>query len=170
MASTPGAVTNRLFLYGTLMSSFRCEARQRVEPALERIGCGVIRAVLYDLGPYPAALPAPAAISHSQSRTHSDARAWQGNAQENRVRGEVYRMLDPPSVVRELDEFEGYDASRPDSSLFVRVRTTVELVEGGSVDAWVYFYGRPLCGATRIDSGDYLSYVKSRGLLPGHHA
>src|SRR5262245_46087756 len=125
------------------MSSFRSEARQRVDSGLERIGSGWIRAALYDLGPYPAALPAPAGTSHTPSGTRSEALETQGYARENTVYGEVYRMLDPQSALRVLDEFEGYDGSRPDSSLFVRAQATVELVGGGTVDAWVYFYGRP---------------------------
>jgi len=165
-------VTDRLFVYGTLMSSFRSEARQRVDAALERIGSGLIRALLYDLGPYPAAFPAPASDLPTRRDTHSEALKDQGSARQNTVSGEVHRMSDPQSVLRELDEFEGYDANQPDSSLFVRAQTTVELTDGGSVDAWVYFYARPLeslpASATRIESGDYLTYIRLRGLLLSH--
>jgi gamma-glutamylcyclotransferase (GGCT)/AIG2-like uncharacterized protein YtfP len=171
LAWTTGVVTDRIFFYGTLMSSFRSEARQRVEPALEHIGPGFIRAVLYDLGPYPAAIPSPPdASEHPARTTHRSGQASHGHGGADKVCGELHRMLDPRSVLRELDDFEGYDASRPDSNLFVRAQTTVEIVGGGSVNAWVYFYRRPLSGAIRIESGDYLAYVRVRGVRPAHGA
>jgi len=159
-------------VYGTLMSSFRSEARQRVDAVLERIGSGLIRALLYDLGPYPAAFPAPVSALPTRHHTYSETLKDQGSTRQNTVSGEVHRMSDPQWVLRDLDEFEGYDANRPDSSLFIRAQTTVELVDGGSVDAWVYFYARPLeslpASAKRIESGNYLTYLRLRGLLPHH--
>jgi gamma-glutamylcyclotransferase (GGCT)/AIG2-like uncharacterized protein YtfP len=127
-----------VFFYGTLMSGFKRPGRARLDLALAPIGHGWIHAVLFDLGIYPAAIPAP----------------------DGRVRGEVHRMLDADAVLPALDEIEGYRPGEPDASLYVRRETDVTLDDGSTATAWVYFYNAPLGGAQRIESGDYLEYLK----------
>ena len=131
-------MTDWVFFYGTLMSGFKRQGRTRVDLALEPIGHGWIQAVLFDLGIYPAAIPAT----------------------EGRVRGEANRMLDPDSVLRALDEIEGYRPGEPDASLYVRREAPITLDDGRVADGWVYFYNAPLGGAQRIESGDYLEYLR----------
>jgi gamma-glutamylcyclotransferase (GGCT)/AIG2-like uncharacterized protein YtfP len=133
-------MTDLVFFYGTLMSGFNRESRTRVEFALEPVGRGSIRAVLFDIGIYPAAIP----------------------SELSQVRGEVHRMLAPAAVLRALDEFEDYRCDQPDVSLYVRSETLVCLDDGGVERAWVYFYNAPLGGARRIESGDYLEYLKAK--------
>ena len=131
-------MTDLVFFYGTLMSGFKREGRTRVDLALESVGYGFIQAVLFDIGIYPAAIPAP----------------------DSRVHGEVHRMLAPETVLQALDEFEGYSHDKPDASLYVRSETPVSLDDGRVEHAWVYVYTAPLGGAQRIESGDYLEYLK----------
>jgi len=71
-------------------------------------------------------------------------------------------MLTPELVLRDLDEVEGYDASKPDASLYIREEALVSLDSGRVERAWVYFYNAPLGGARRIQSGDYLEYLKMK--------
>jgi gamma-glutamylcyclotransferase (GGCT)/AIG2-like uncharacterized protein YtfP len=130
-------VTDLVFFYGTLMSGFKRQGRTRVDLALESVGRGSIQAVLFDMGFFPAAVP----------------------ASDSRVHGEVHRMLDPDTVLDALDEFEGYRHDEPDSSLYVRAETAVNLDDGRVDRAWVYFYNAPLGNAPRIESGDYLQYL-----------
>lgn len=127
-----------VFFYGTLMTPFNRPGRQRVDEDLIFVGRGSIRATLFDLGIYPAAVPA------------SEGRVW----------GEVYEMLRPATVLPILDEIEGFRAGEADSSLYNRVKTPVTLESGPTVDAWAYFYNAPLGGAQRIESGDYLEHLK----------
>ena len=129
-----------MFFYGTLMTPLRRAGRLRVDHQLAFTGRGTIAGVLFDLGIYPAAVPA------------SDARVW----------GEVYRMTHPTIVLQALDEFEGCRAEEPDSSLYTRALTPVRLQDDRAVDAWAYFYNAPLGRAERIHSGDYLEYLKIR--------
>ena len=49
---------DHVFFYGTLMSPFNRPGRQRITPKLTFTGRGTIRAALFDLGIYPAAIPA----------------------------------------------------------------------------------------------------------------
>jgi len=131
-------VTDLVFFYGTLMSGFKRPGRSRVDPKLTPEGRGSIAAALFDVGIYPAAIP----------------------ASDTRVRGEIYRMFDSASVLAVLDEIEGFRPSRPDESLYTRGEAQVTFDDGQVANAWVYFYNAPLGRAQRIDSGDYLEYLK----------
>ena len=133
-------MTDLVFFYGTLMSGFERAGRARVDRALKPMGRGRISAALFDLGIYPAAIPA------------SEGQVW----------GEVHQMLDPGDVLTTLDEFEGFNAQAPDASLYRRVEAPVTFDDGHTERAWVYFYNAPLGRAERIDSGDYLEHLKVR--------
>jgi gamma-glutamylcyclotransferase (GGCT)/AIG2-like uncharacterized protein YtfP len=102
------------------------------------VGRGSIEATLYDLGIFPAAIPAP----------------------DGRVCGELYDVEDDPSVLAKLDEIEGYRSAEPDASLYTRVQVPVALDDGRIETAWVYFYNAPLGRAQRIASGDYLDHLR----------
>jgi len=129
-----------VFFYGTLMRGFERLGKARLDEQLETIGRGSIRAALFDLGLYPAAVPA------------TDSRVW----------GEVNRMLEPDVVLPALDEIEGYSASEPVNSLYTREETPVTMSDGSVVLAWVYFYNAPLGRAERIASGDYFEHLRVR--------
>jgi gamma-glutamylcyclotransferase (GGCT)/AIG2-like uncharacterized protein YtfP len=130
-------MTDLVFFYGTLMSGFQRPGRARLDHVLEQVGRGWIRAVLFDVGIYPAAIPAA----------------------EGRVLGEVHQMLDPDAVLSSLDEIEGYSSKEPESSLYTRREIPVTLEDGHIASAWVYFYNAPLGRAERIESGDYLEHL-----------
>lgn len=131
-------MTDLVFFYGTLMSGFKRSGRSRIDPKLTPVGRGSIQATLFDLGIYPAAVPA------------SDAR----------VLGEVHRMSDVDGVLAALDEIEGYRPGQPDASLYTRVETPVTFDDDHVEQAWAYFYNAPLGRAQRIASGDYLEHLK----------
>jgi len=133
-------MTDFVFFYGTLMSGFQRPGRARLDRVFTPAGRGWIHAALFDLGIYPAAVPA------------SDSRVW----------GEIYRMLDTESVLSTLDEIEGLSITEPDKSLYLREEIPVTFEDGRVGSAWVYFYNAPLGRAERIDSGDYLEHLKVR--------
>jgi gamma-glutamylcyclotransferase (GGCT)/AIG2-like uncharacterized protein YtfP len=139
-------MTDLVFFYGTLMSGFKRPGRAGLDQSLKPLGRGSIRAALFDLGIYPAAIPA------------EDARVW----------GEVHRMLDAGVVLSTLDEIEGYTAALPDTSLYTRSETAVAFEDGGTVSAWAYFYNAPLGRAERIASGDYLAHLRIRSSTSVH--
>ena len=132
------AVRDYVFFYGTLMTAFNRPGRQRVEARLSFVGRGRIRAALFDLGIYPAAVPAD---------------------DDSHVTGELYELLDGPAVLAVLDEIEGFRPNEPARSLYLRVRTGVTLESGETREAWAYFYNAPLGRAERISSGDYLEHL-----------
>lgn len=132
---------DHVFFYGTLMSPFNRPGRQRITPKLTYEGRGSIRAALFDLGIYPAAVP-----------TEDNGVVW----------GEVYQAIDAASVLSVLDEIEGYRPNEPARSLYTRVLTEVTLDDGSVKQAWAYFYNAPLGRAQRIASGDYLEHLNPR--------
>jgi gamma-glutamylcyclotransferase (GGCT)/AIG2-like uncharacterized protein YtfP len=133
-------VADLVFFYGTLMTGFDRRRRAGIDSKLTYVGRGAIQAALFDLGLYPAAVP----------------------ALEGFVWGEVYEMAEPETVLAALDEIEGYRPEDPDRSLYVRRIVDVRLPDGAPAHASVYFYNAPLGKAPRIASGDYLEHVKGR--------
>lgn len=129
-----------VFFYGTLMAGFDRRRRAGIDQNLTYVGRGSIPGALFDLGIYPAAVPAP----------------------EGRVWGEVYEAGEPEAVLAALDEIEGFRPDNPDGSLYLRQQAEVTLPDGTRAQAWVYFYNAPLGRASRIPSGDYLEHVKVR--------
>ncbi len=129
-----------VFFYGTLMTPFNRTGHLSIDRHMAYAGRGTIEAALFDLGIYPAAVPA------------TDGRVW----------GEIYEMMHPAIVLRALDELEGFRPGEQDSSLYVRALTPVTTEGGEMVDAWAYFYNAPLGRAQRIPSGDYLEHLKVR--------
>jgi gamma-glutamylcyclotransferase (GGCT)/AIG2-like uncharacterized protein YtfP len=133
-------VPDLVFFYGTLMAGFDRRRKAGIDDKLTYIGRGSIKAALFDLGLYPAAVPAP------------DRQVW----------GEVYDVTDAETVLPALDTIEGFSPSQPDTSLYLRTRVDVTLPDGARGPAWVYFYNAPLGRARRILSGDYLEHIKAR--------
>jgi gamma-glutamylcyclotransferase (GGCT)/AIG2-like uncharacterized protein YtfP len=132
-------VAEYVFFYGTLMTPFNRPGRQVVESKLAFAGRGRIRAALFDLGIYPAAVPAD---------------------DDSTVAGEVYELLEPATVLGALDEIEGYRPAEPERSLYRRAVTDVTMDSGQARQAWAYFYNAPLGRAERIPSGDYLEHLQ----------
>jgi gamma-glutamylcyclotransferase (GGCT)/AIG2-like uncharacterized protein YtfP len=123
-----------LFSYGTLLPRLAPpEIRPTVE-RLRRVGKGFVRGQLFDLGEYPGAI---------LSRTGPP------------IAGQIFELPDDPEVLDRLDEYEGFDRSDPQASLFVRRRRHVQLEGGSKIFCWVYTYNRPLDTARAVSGGDY---------------
>jgi gamma-glutamylcyclotransferase (GGCT)/AIG2-like uncharacterized protein YtfP len=131
-------MNDRVFFYGTLRRGFDRTTRAGLDDLLTFLGRGSIQARLFDLGIYPAAVPAA----------------------EGLVWGEIFEMKDVDRVLSALDEIEGYSEETPDSSLYTRSEVPVRLDDGRTEHAWAYFYNAPLGQAPEIRSGDYLEYLR----------
>jgi gamma-glutamylcyclotransferase (GGCT)/AIG2-like uncharacterized protein YtfP len=133
-------MVEQVFFYGTLRTGFNRTTRAGIDEFLKFAGRGWISGKLFDLGIYPAAVPA------------TGSRVW----------GEVFELVDAPKVLAALDRIEGYRSAEPERSLYNRVQVIATLDDGRKQDVWVYFYNAPLGRAPRITSGDYIEHLKAK--------
>lgn len=122
-----------IFAYGTLQPGCAPAEIARLAAKLLPVGMGSAHGVLYDLGRYPGAI--------------ADA------GSDGKIFGTVMELPEDESVLRRLDEYEGFDPHNPEASEFVRERQTVELKDGRSVDCWFYRYNGTVDEARRIKDG-----------------
>jgi gamma-glutamylcyclotransferase (GGCT)/AIG2-like uncharacterized protein YtfP len=136
-------VIAHVFVYGTL----RKDARGSVQSALTRDwtfeGYGTVAAALYDLGAYPGAV----------------ASAGTGA----RVRGEVYCLPDVAETLQLLDHYEGCGPGHSPPFEFERAAVDVQLEQGGTARAWIYWY-QPEPRGRVLASGDYLERTGPGGV------
>jgi len=130
-------MAERVFFYGTLRTGFNRRLQAGIDPKLRFIGRGSIRAMLFDLGIYPAAVPGA-----------------------GRVWGEVFETDEPDTVLSRLDSIEGHRPGDPEHSLYTRVQAPVTLEDGQTLAAWVFFYNAPLGQAPQILTGDYVQHLE----------
>ena len=128
-------MSERVFLYGTLLPEHVPAAMAATVARLREVGDGSVPGRFYDLGAYPGAVLDPLAAT--------------------RVRGRVFALPDDPGVLAALDRYEGFDPADARASLFLRTRATVELAHGGTTDAWIYVYNRRPGSAPPIVSGRF---------------
>jgi gamma-glutamylcyclotransferase (GGCT)/AIG2-like uncharacterized protein YtfP len=127
-----------LFVYGTLRSDADGPMHRVLAHAARRVGPATAPGALFNVGPYPAAVP-------------SDA---------GRIRGELL-ALNPPAapLLAALDAYEGFTPAAPAASLYVRRSVTVQLDDGNEATSWIYWYARPVDGLRLIPTGDWMRRV-----------
>ncbi|MGO8759548.1 MAG: gamma-glutamylcyclotransferase [Terracidiphilus sp.] len=123
-------MTQYLLAYGTLQPGLAPAKIAPLAAKLRPVGEGFIRGTLYDLGRYAGAVPDPASTS--------------------RIAGTVMELPEDESFLHQLDGYEGFDPSTPETSEYIRERQTVELSEGGTLECWIYSYNRQPEFARRI--------------------
>jgi gamma-glutamylcyclotransferase (GGCT)/AIG2-like uncharacterized protein YtfP len=135
-------MSDYLFAYGTLQPGHVPEEIAHAAAELRPVGKGSMRGVLYDLGEYPGAV--------------SDA------SPAKRVFGTVFRLSDDQKLLRDLDDYEGFDPDAPEKSLFVRSLYPVRLASGRTIRCWVYFWNQKSGGARVLPSGRYRRATAAR--------
>jgi gamma-glutamylcyclotransferase (GGCT)/AIG2-like uncharacterized protein YtfP len=127
-----------LFVYGTLLS----EGNQFAAFLMENstfYSKGKFSGKLYDVVEYPGAISDPGCGYF--------------------VHGQVFFMNDPASILRRLDDYEGFGDEQPQSNEFIRELIEVE-TDDKPLKCWAYLYNFPVDGLWHIKSGNYLEYVK----------
>jgi len=124
-----------LLLYGSLRRGEAHFRRLGLDEALEFRGTYQFAGDLYDLGEYPGAVPG-----------------------KGKVEAELYEVTDP-SILAVIDDYEEFDASDPDKSLYVR--RCIHVPQVG--DAWVYLFNGDVSGRKLVPSGEWTK-GKQKGL------
>lgn len=127
-----------LFVYGTLRAPHRRFGIKALMRHCEFIGQGCMQGVLFRVAGYPGAV--------GSCRT------------QDRIRGEVYRLLKPARTLRALDRYEACSAIDPKPQEYQRVQQPIQLSNGVGIAAWVYLYCRGIASLPRISSGDFATF------------
>ena len=124
------------------MQGFDLRRRVGIDDFVALVGPATTRGALFDLGRYPGAIKA-----------------------DGQMHGELYRMIEPDTLLPLVDAVEGFHPDARAESQYVRDAVAVTPAGGPGVMAWVYFYRRGLGDAVWIPNGDYRSHIgRSRGL------
>jgi gamma-glutamylcyclotransferase (GGCT)/AIG2-like uncharacterized protein YtfP len=127
--------TTRLFVYGTLRKGFHHPAFEYLSKYFTFVSIAKVRGQLYDLGEYPAAIPAKEDLF---------------------VTGELYELNAASEfdwVIEQLDEYEGLNPEEGEKPLYRRDLVDV-IYENHSGKAWIYWYNQSITGHPLIASGD----------------
>jgi len=128
-------MSDYLFVYGTLLPSEAEMDMASIVQQIRRLGQAYVRGRLYDLGEYPGAIL--------------------DEASETKIAGELFELPPDSSVLAMLDSYEGYELTDPAGSLFIRVKSPVQLSDGREIESWVYVYNRDPGKSPLITNGDY---------------
>ena len=132
-----------LFVYGSLRSGFHGPAFQYITPYFKHLADGKVKGRLYDLGDYPAALPA---------------------TDDHFIIGELYQANSPDEfnwAISQLDDYEGVHPEEGEVQLYERTVTTV-YTNDGEYPAWIYWYKCDVTDKPVIESGDVLEYLRQK--------
>ncbi|MEW6642479.1 MAG: gamma-glutamylcyclotransferase family protein [Pseudomonadota bacterium] len=128
-------MTAHLFVYGTLMRRVRHPMAALLAAQAEFVGEGRYAGRLYRVAHYPGVVP---------SQRPDDV-----------VFGDVYRLRHPARLLRRLDVYEGATSQSRKPVQYVRALQTVTLADGGTLEAFVYLYNRPVARLSRIRHGRF---------------
>jgi gamma-glutamylcyclotransferase (GGCT)/AIG2-like uncharacterized protein YtfP len=129
-------ISDRLFVYGTLMRGFEHPMARLLSRSADFIGEARCRGRLYLVKHYPGLVESDAA----------------GDI----VFGEVYRLRARDELLREFDMYEACGADFPEPTQYVRKVLPVSLDDGAASEAWTYIYNWPVAHLPRIASGRFM--------------
>ncbi|MEN9684843.1 MAG: hypothetical protein RLZZ28_629 [Bacteroidota bacterium] len=133
--------SGQLFVYGSLRSGFHHPAYAYISRYFTLIGNAQIKGLLFDMGEYPAAVPA---------------------ADNNFILGELYQinhMNEFSWAMAQLDDYEGLNTEADETPLYRREIADVYR-DNQVVKAWVYWFNGSVAGKPKIASGDVLEFKK----------
>jgi gamma-glutamylcyclotransferase (GGCT)/AIG2-like uncharacterized protein YtfP len=129
-------ISDRLFVYGTLMRGFDHPMARLLSANATFIGEATCRGRLYLVKHYPGLVLS--------------------NDPTDIVLGELYRLHEPDALLREFDMYEACGEGFAAPTEYVRQLLPVTLGDGGAGEAWTYLYNWPVTNLPRIASGRFL--------------
>ena len=129
-------ISDRLFVYGTLMRGFDPPMAKLLSRSADFLGEAQCRGRLYLIKHYPGLV-----LSEEP---------------DDIVFGELYRLRARDELLGEFDMYEACGAGFPEPTEYVRQMLNVTLDDGGADEAWTYIYNWPVTGLPRIASGKFL--------------
>jgi gamma-glutamylcyclotransferase (GGCT)/AIG2-like uncharacterized protein YtfP len=129
-------ISDRLFVYGTLMRGFDHPMAQLLSRSADFLGTATCRGRLYLIKHYPGLVlsDGPADI----------------------VFGELYRLRERDALLAEFDMYEACGEGFAEPTEYVRRMLDVTQEDGGAGEAWTYVYNWPVTKLPRIESGKFM--------------
>ncbi len=146
-----------LLAYGTLLDRpSDPQAAAAVQHDTRDRGAASVPARLYDLGPFPGAVPLGADEDPAAARVY----------------GRLLELLAPRRTLPVLDAYEDCDPERPYAGLYRRERAIAVPLAAPQEPrpCLVYWLNRRPPGARLIAGGDWLEHVRGRPLTEGNPA
>jgi gamma-glutamylcyclotransferase (GGCT)/AIG2-like uncharacterized protein YtfP len=129
-------LSDRLFVYGTLMRGFDHPMAKLLAANADFIGEATCRGRLYRVKHYPALV-----LSDDPTEI---------------VHGELFALRAREAMLAEFDMYEACGEGFPPPTEYVRQMLAVTLADGSSSEAWTYVYNWPVTKLARIASGRFL--------------
>ena len=129
-------ISDRLFVYGTLMRGFDHPMAQLLSRSADFVGEAQCRGRLHLVKHYPGL-----ALSDDAADV---------------VFGELYRLRAPDELLREFDMYEACGEGFAEPTEYVRRMLAVTGDDGTVSEAWTYIYNWPVAHLPRIASGRFL--------------
>src|SRR6267154_4339309 len=129
-------ISNRLFVYGTLMRGFDHPMAQLLSRSADFIGEARCQGRLYLVKHYPGLVLSdhPADV----------------------VFGELYRLRAPEALLREFDMYEACGDGFAEPTEYVRQMLPVTRDDSAASGAWTYVYNWPVTNLQHIASGRFM--------------
>jgi gamma-glutamylcyclotransferase (GGCT)/AIG2-like uncharacterized protein YtfP len=129
-------ISDRLFVYGTLMRGFDHPMARLLSGHADFLGEARCQGRLYLVKHYPGLVLSddPADIVH----------------------GELFRLRAGDELLHELDMYEACGEGFPRPTEYVRQMLPLTLADGSTAEAWTYVYNWPVALLPRIASGRFL--------------
>ena len=128
-------ISDRLFVYGTLMRGFDHPMAKLLSRSADFIGGARCRGRLYLVKHYPGLV-----LSDDPTDV---------------VFGELYRLRARDALLREFDMYEACGEGFPEPTQYVRQMLPVALADGSPGEAWTYLYNWPVAKLALIESGRF---------------
>jgi len=129
-------ISDRLFVYGTLMRGFDHPMARMLSKNADLLGEARCRGRLYRVKHYPGLVLSDDAADI--------------------VFGELYRLRASDEMLREFDMYEACGEGFAEPTQYVRRMLTVTLADGSASEAWTYVYNWEVAHLPRIASGRFL--------------
>jgi gamma-glutamylcyclotransferase (GGCT)/AIG2-like uncharacterized protein YtfP len=129
-------ISDRLFVYGTLMRRFDHPMAKLLSHSADFLGEARCQGRLYLVKHYPGLV-----LSDAPGEV---------------VFGELYRLRSPRELLHEFDMYEACGEGFVEPTEYIRQVLSVTGDDGSASEAWTYVYNWPVAGLPRIASGRFL--------------
>jgi gamma-glutamylcyclotransferase (GGCT)/AIG2-like uncharacterized protein YtfP len=130
-------ISDRLFVYGTLMRGFDHPMAQLLSRSADFIGAARCRGRLYLIKHYPGLV-----LSDDPADV---------------VFGELFRLRQPDELLREFDMYEACGEGFAAPTEYIRQMLSVTSDGQAADEAWTYIYNWPVAHLPRIASGRFMA-------------